>query len=92
MDHGIRHPSTKERLAAMKLQAQLELALFKAELDAGMFENKQIAINEMLQQGVLPTELREQVIGVFRTWRFQTGDLQGVRTEISALDAKIGAP
>lgn len=52
-------PSFKERLAAMKLLGQLESALFRAELDAGMFENKQLAINEMLQQGVLPTELRE---------------------------------
>ena len=61
-------PSFKERLAAMKLLAQLEIALFKAELDAGMFENRQLALEEMLRQGVLPVELREQVVGVFKSW------------------------
>jgi len=70
-DYGLQYPSFNERLAAMKLLAQLELALFRAERETGMFENKQTAINEMLQQGVLPTELREQVIGVFRTWKLQ---------------------
>ncbi|MCX6737876.1 MAG: hypothetical protein NTY11_00395 [Candidatus Parcubacteria bacterium] len=67
--YGLVHPSYKERLAAMKLLAQLDLALFHAELDAGMFENRQTAIADMLQQGVLPNELREQVVGVFRTWK-----------------------
>jgi hypothetical protein len=67
--YGLSYPSYKERLAAMKLLAQLDLALFHAELDAGMFENRQTAIADMLRQGVLPTELREQVVGVFRTWR-----------------------
>jgi len=67
--YGISCPSYKERLAAMKLLAQLDLALFHAELDAGMFENRQIAIGDMLRQGVLPNELREQVIGIFRTWK-----------------------
>lgn len=67
--YALQPPSFKERLAAMKLLAQMELALFRAELDAGLFENRQTAIYEMLQQGVLPTELREQVIGAFRTWK-----------------------
>jgi len=68
-DYGLQYPNFKERLAAMRLLAQLELALFKAELAAGVFENQQVAIEEMLRQGVLPTELREQVVGVFRTWK-----------------------
>ena len=84
-DYGLRSPKLNERLAAMKLQAQLELALFKAELDAGMFENKQMAINEMLQQGVLPTELREQVIGVFRSWKFQPVDQTDIRNDLHFL-------
>lgn len=67
--YALQPPSFKERLAAMKLLAQMELALFRAELDAGMFEDRQAAIDEMLRQGVLPTELREQVIGAFRTWK-----------------------
>lgn len=67
--YGLSYPSQKERFVAMKLLAQLDLALFHAELDAGMFEDRQKAIGDMLQQGMLPNELREQVIGVFRTWK-----------------------
>jgi len=80
--YGLSYPSFKQRLAAMKLLAQLELALFHAELDAGMFENKQIAIEEMLRQGVLPTELREQVIGVFRTWKLQPTHEQSTKVDL----------
>jgi len=68
-DYGIAEPEQKEKLCAIKLLAQMELALFKAELDAGMFQNRQLAIEEMLKQGVLPNELHEQIIGVFRTWK-----------------------
>lgn len=68
--YGTQLPSNKERIMAMKLLAQMELALFKVELDVGTFENKQLALNEMLKQGILPTELHEQVVGVFRSWRF----------------------
>lgn len=67
--YGLQEPSLRERLAAIKTMAYLETSLFKNELYAGMFENKQLAIEQMLEQGVLPTELREQVIGVFRTWK-----------------------
>lgn len=69
--YGTQAPSNKERIMAMKLLAQMELALFKVELDVGTFENRQLAVSEMLQQGILPAELHEQVIGVFRSWRFQ---------------------
>ena len=69
--YGTMPPSFKERIAAMKLLAQMDLALFHAELAAGAFEDKPVAIEGMLQQGVLPTELREQVIAVFRTWKLQ---------------------
>lgn len=68
-DYGLHRPSFKERHAAIKLVAQLELALFKAELDAGMFQDRRTAIAEMLKQGVLPTELQEQIVSVFRTWK-----------------------
>ncbi|MFA6918238.1 MAG: hypothetical protein WC285_05440 [Candidatus Gracilibacteria bacterium] len=80
--YGLRQPNLKERLAAMKLSAQMELALFRAELDAGMFENRQVVINEMLQQGVLPTELHEQVIGVFRRWKLAPESHQKNKTDI----------
>lgn len=68
-DHGIEEPKLRDRIAAMRLLAQMEIVLFRAELDAGMFEDRQAAIDDMLRQGVLPTELREQVIGAFRTWK-----------------------
>ncbi len=71
-DYGLDEPTYAERLQAIKLIAKLDLDLFKAELSAGMFEDRRIAVEEMLQQGVLPTELREQVVGVFRTWKYQT--------------------
>lgn len=47
IDYGLANPSPKERLAAMKLLGQLELALFKAEVDTGVFDNRQIIINRM---------------------------------------------
>ena len=68
-DYGIEYPTFKEKITAIKLLAQLESTLFRTELAAGVFEDKQAAIEEMLQQGMLPTELREQVIAVFRTWK-----------------------
>jgi len=66
---GIQKPSEKERQSAIRLLAQMQLALFKTELDIGMFEDRQLAISEMLKQGMLPTELHEQIVGVFRTWK-----------------------
>lgn len=68
--HGIQKPKEKERQSAIRLLAQMQLALFKTELNMGMFENRQLAMNEMLKQGMLPTELHEQIVGVFRTWKF----------------------
>ena len=67
--YGTQYPNFKERLAAMRLLAQLEIALFQAELQAGMFQDRQLAIEGMLRQGMLPTELHEQIVGVFRTWK-----------------------
>ena len=87
-DYGIDYPTFKERLAAIKLLAQMESALFRTELAAGMYEDKQVAIEEMLQQGMLPTELREQVIGVFRTWKFQTGQPQRFETKYPVVEKR----
>ncbi len=69
--YGLAKPRFHERISAMRLLGQMELMLFRAELDAGTFENRQVAIGEMLERGILPTELREQVIGVFRTWKMR---------------------
>jgi PAS domain-containing protein len=66
---GIQQPNEKQRQSAIKLLAQMELALLRLELDMGVFENRQLAISEMLKQGTLPTELHEQIVGVFRTWK-----------------------
>ena len=70
--YGLEMPNYKERLQAIKLIAKMETDLFRAELMAGMFEDRRAAIGEMLQQGVLPTELHEQVVGIFRSYKFQT--------------------
>lgn len=63
-DYGVEMPKYKDKLAAMKLLAQLELALFRAELQAGAFED---------QKGTM-VEMREQMIGVSRTLRFDLKD------------------
>jgi hypothetical protein len=68
-EYGMNEPSPKEKMMAIKLQAHLDTSLFKAELTAGMFEDKRNAIAEMLKQGILPTELNEQIVGVFRSWK-----------------------
>jgi len=67
-EYGLPEPKYRDRFSAMRLISQMELALFRAELDAGMFEDKRAATEEMLRQGILPTDLHEQVIGVFRRW------------------------
>jgi hypothetical protein len=56
-DYGVEMPKCKDKLAAMKLLAQLELALFRAELQTGAFQD---------HQGV-EIEMREQLIGISRT-------------------------
>ena len=70
-EYGLRRPDYKQTHAAIKLVAQLELALFRAELDAGMYEDRRVAIEDMLKQGVLPVGLHEQVITAFRSWKLQ---------------------
>lgn len=72
LEHGIQQPSFKEQLAAMKLQAHLEVSLFKAEIAAGMFEDRRTAIEDMLKEGILPTEIREQIITIFRERTFRS--------------------
>ncbi|KKR61606.1 hypothetical protein A2643_02910 [Candidatus Nomurabacteria bacterium RIFCSPHIGHO2_01_FULL_39_220] len=80
---GVQKPTEKERQSAIRLLAQIELALFRTELDIGMFEDRQLAISEMLKQGMLPTELHEQIIGVFRTWKLGSPHEQN-RVEVVA--------
>ena len=49
----------------------MDLALLKAEMDVGMYEDRRLALEEMLREGLLPQELHEQIVGVFRTWKLQ---------------------
>lgn len=69
-EFGIQRPSTRERMNAIKTLAQMDLALLKTELDVGMFRKKQNEIEELLNNPALPSELHEQIIGVFRQWKF----------------------
>lgn len=63
IDYGLVNPSPKERLAAMKLLGQLELALFKAEVDTGVFENRQIIVNRIPGRCIsLAGEVEGQII------------------------------
>lgn len=69
ISHSMRMPSAAERTAAVKTIAQMEMALMKAELDIGLFEDRRTAIEDMLREGLLPPELHEEVILVFRRWK-----------------------
>lgn len=69
--NGIPKPSTTERISAIKAITQMDIALMKAELDIGLFENRRSAIEEMLREGLLPAELNEQIVMVFRKWKFR---------------------
>jgi len=51
---GIQKPTEKERQSAIKLLAQMELALFKMELDVGAFENQQLSIRSIKARNILP--------------------------------------
>jgi hypothetical protein len=69
--HNINRPKEWERIKAIRTIAQMDLALLKAEMDVGMYEDRRFALEEMLREGMLPQELHEQIVGVFRTWKLQ---------------------
>lgn len=56
-EYGIQRPTQKERMSALKLSMQMEIALFKAETMLGVFEPKD---NRTI-------EISEQVVGISRT-------------------------
>ena len=70
-DHGITRPKASEQINAIKTVVQMDLALLKAELEVGIYEDRRVALEEMLREGLLPQELHEQVVGVFRTWKLR---------------------
>lgn len=70
-DHGITRPRASEQINAIKTVVQMDLDLLKAELEVGIYEDRRAALEEMLREGLLPQELHEQVIGVFRTWKLR---------------------
>lgn len=70
-DHGITRPKASEQIKAIKTVVQMDLDLLQAELDVGLYEDRRLALEEMLREGLLPQELHEQVIGVFRTWKLR---------------------
>jgi len=57
---GISKPKEKERQSAIRLLAQMDLALLKTELEVGAFQKQEL--------GGSQTEIREQIIGVSRSW------------------------
>lgn len=61
-DFGIQEPTLKEKMMAMRLHADLERSLFKTEVTMGAFEKTS-------NQSQLPTEMKEQIVGVVRTWK-----------------------
>jgi hypothetical protein len=69
--NGIKAPRLSDRINAIRTITQLDLMLLRAELDVGMYEDRRASLEEMLRQGLLPQELHEQVVGVFRTWKLQ---------------------
>jgi hypothetical protein len=56
-----RKPNHKERLAAIKLVAQMELGIFKAELTAGIYVDQRMVINPMFQQEVLAWNIQTPI-------------------------------
>lgn len=68
-DHGITRPRASEQINAIKTVVQMDLDLLKTELEIGIYEDRRTALEEMLREGLLPQELHEQVVGVFRTWK-----------------------
>jgi hypothetical protein len=78
--YGIPKPKSSERINAIRTIAQLDLALLKAELDVGMYENRQAAIGEVLREGLLPQEVHEEVVAVFRRHRLVPMPTEMVRS------------
>ena len=74
--YGIPKPKSSERINAIRVIAQMDIALLKAELDVGAFEDRRMALEEMLRAGLLAQELHEQVVGVFRTYKLQLSPMQ----------------
>jgi hypothetical protein len=84
-EFGIQRPTNQERMNAVKTLAQMDLALLKTELDVGEFRKKQNDIEALLNDPALPSELHEQIIGVFRQWKFSKPEQGEVKeaTEIA---------
>ncbi len=79
-EYGIERPSSRDRMNAIKTIAQMDLALLKTELDTGMFSKKQNDIEALLNDPALPSELHEQIVGVFRQWRFSRPERTEAKT------------
>lgn len=67
--YGIHKPKQSDQIRAMESIAKMDIALFRAEMDTGVFEDKRLALEEMLREGMLPYEIREQIVGIFRTYK-----------------------
>ena len=68
-EHGLKRPTLKEQISASKLLAQMDLALFRAELESGAFDDKQAMANQISCNNVLPIGLEERAAVVSRKWK-----------------------
>lgn len=65
---GTLPPSAKDQIAALNSIVRLEIMIFNAEMDAGIFERHLGTIEIEKRYRPLPPELKEQMMQAFRNW------------------------
>ena len=65
---GIPAPTWKDKIAAMKLDSQMELALFNTMVSLGIFAAKPEDIEEMRRTKPLPQEEIDRILNVMKKW------------------------
>ena len=73
---GLTKPTNQEIISAARTIAQMELALMKAELDIGVFEDRRNVVGDILRKRLLPVELREEIYLALRKWKIGQNILQ----------------
>lgn len=67
-EQGMPPPTYKERISAIREILKWDIAIFQAEMDAGVFERKLGTLEIERRSAPLPPELKAAIIGAMRQW------------------------
>lgn len=67
-EQGMPPPTYKERISAIREILKWDIAIFQAEMDAGVFERKLGTLEVERRSAPLPPELKAAIIGAMQHW------------------------